>query len=74
MVSPRRRAERSALEISQLCIYGNNIHDLILHHVALFHVTVQHVIGHNLILKQVSGVALRAPLLWNKIITAKEEA
>jgi hypothetical protein len=30
--------------------------------VALFHVTVQHVIGHNLILRRVSG-ALRAPLL-----------
>jgi hypothetical protein len=30
---------------------------------ALFHVTVQHVIGYNLILKRVPGVALRASLL-----------
>jgi hypothetical protein len=35
----------------------------------------QHVIGHNLnSLHKWSGVALRAPLLWNKIMTAKEKA
>ena len=27
MARPRRRAERSALKISQLCIRGNNIHE-----------------------------------------------
>jgi hypothetical protein len=59
----------SALKYIKLCICANIVYEvkegtfLILHHIALFHMTVQHMVGHNLMLKHVLGVALRGSLL-----------
>lgn len=73
MASPRRHAERSAFP-KPLILYVVTIftklkrYFLILCHVVLFHVTVQHVIGHNLMLKQVSSVAVRSASEHARII------